>query len=58
MKKLHGFENEYLFVLPPVILNNFNFSKVIKLLYITDLGFYPKARYHLFTVIVVLKNGY
>lgn len=46
MKKLHGFENEYLFVLPPVILNNFNFSKVIKLLYITDLGFYPKARYH------------
>lgn len=46
MKKLHGFENEYLFVLPSTILNNFNFSEVIKLLYITDLGFYPKARYH------------
>ncbi len=46
MKKLHGFENEYLYVLPSEVLNNFTFSDIVKQLYITDLGFYPKAKFH------------
>ena len=45
MKKLHGFENEYLYVLPSEVLNNFTFSDIVKQLYITDLGFYPKAKF-------------
>lgn len=46
MKKLQGFANEYLYVLPSDVLNNFSFSKVIRQLYITDLGFFPQAKFH------------
>jgi len=46
MKKLQGFANEYLFVLPKEVLNEFNYSTIIKDLFLTDLGFYPKAKYH------------
>lgn len=46
MKKLQGFPNEYLYVLPSDILRNFSFSKVIPQLYITDIGFYPNAKDH------------
>ncbi|MFS0925137.1 helix-turn-helix domain-containing protein [Enterococcus durans] len=46
MKKLHGFPNEYLYVLPNEVLNNFKFSKIIRELYITDIGYYPNAKEH------------
>lgn len=46
MHKLEGFANEYLFVLPNEILRQFDYSSIIKDLYITDLGFYPRAKYH------------
>ncbi|AUI71090.1 AraC family transcriptional regulator [Companilactobacillus alimentarius] len=46
MRKLEGFANEYLFVLPDEILQQFDYSSIIKDLYVTDLGFYPKAKYH------------
>lgn len=46
MKKLDGFPNEYLYVLPADVLRNFDFSTVISQLYITDIGFYPNAEGH------------
>lgn len=46
MKKLHGFPDEYLYVLPKEILNSFISSKIIKELYITDIGYYPNANEH------------
>lgn len=46
MQKTEGSANEYLYVLPPEILNHFKFSRVIRQLYMTDLGFYPSARAH------------
>lgn len=46
MRKLDGFANEYLFVLPQEIIKEFSFSTILKNLYITDLGFYPHAEYH------------
>ncbi|WP_338214880.1 helix-turn-helix domain-containing protein [Companilactobacillus muriivasis] len=46
MKKLEGFANEYLFVLPQEILREFDQSSILRQLYGTDLGFYPNAQYH------------
>lgn len=46
MRKLQGFPNEFLYVLPRSVLDNFTFSPVIKNLYFTDIGFYPNAKHH------------
>lgn len=45
-KKLDGFPNEFLYVLPSAVLKDFTFSPVVQKLHITDLGFYPHAQYH------------
>lgn len=46
LRKLQGFDNEYLFVLPRTTLQSYQFSNIIMNLYITDLGFFPNAKYH------------
>lgn len=45
-KKQQGFPNEYLYVLPASVLNNFSASPILQQLYLTDIGFYPAAAGH------------
>ncbi|WP_260346719.1 AraC family ligand binding domain-containing protein [Levilactobacillus parabrevis] len=46
MRRLQDFDNEYLFVLPKDVLQDYTFSPIIANLYVTDLGFFPNAQYH------------
>lgn len=46
MYKLEGFKNEFLYVLPDALLDRLSTIPRLKQLYVTDLGYYPKARYH------------
>ncbi|WP_240632990.1 AraC family transcriptional regulator [Paenibacillus montanisoli] len=46
MKKAEGFEAEKINVLPPFILNEMVAHPLIRQLYITDIGFFPRARHH------------
>lgn len=46
LKKQQGFANEYLYVLPTSVLNNFSASPILQQLYLTDIGFYPAAAGH------------
>jgi AraC-like DNA-binding protein len=46
VKKQQGFPNEYLYVLPANVLNNFSASPILQQLYLTDIGFYPAAAGH------------
>lgn len=46
MKKKDGFRGERSIVLPQAVLNIIEDDPVASSLYITDIGYYPKARYH------------
>ncbi|KRL98258.1 AraC family transcriptional regulator [Levilactobacillus hammesii] len=46
VRRLQDFDNEYLFVLPKDVLQDYIFSPIIANLYVTDLGFFPNAQYH------------
>ena len=46
MRRLQDFDNEYLFVLPKDVLQDYIYSPIIANLYVTDLGFFPNAQYH------------
>ncbi len=46
LRRLQDFDNEYLFVLPKDVLQDYIFSPIIANLYVTDLGFFPNAQYH------------
>ncbi|GAX03964.1 AraC family transcriptional regulator [Secundilactobacillus pentosiphilus] len=46
MRRLENFDNEYLFVLPPALLQSYASSPIFNNLYVTDLGFFPNADYH------------
>ena len=46
IKKLEGFTGEMIIVLPEKIIDDIKNNPLISSLYITDIGYYPKARYH------------
>ncbi|GGD84876.1 AraC family transcriptional regulator [Paenibacillus nasutitermitis] len=45
-RKADGFEAEKIIVLPPYILKDMVAHPLIRQLYITDIGYFPKARHH------------
>jgi AraC-like DNA-binding protein len=45
-RKLDGFKNEYLFVLPDELLSRFLERELFKFLIVTDIGYFPFAKYH------------
>ncbi|WP_042462352.1 AraC family transcriptional regulator [Neobacillus dielmonensis] len=45
-KKKDGFESEKLFVLPDYILMDLVKNPLVSPLYITDIGYFPRAKYH------------
>ncbi|MFA9558308.1 helix-turn-helix domain-containing protein [Evansella sp. AB-rgal1] len=45
-KKAHGFTNQKLLVLPKEIIDKVMEHPITKTLYITDIGFFPKAEHH------------
>jgi len=46
-RRREGFEGQKLIVLPKKVITNFlNVDPVTKQIYITDIGYYPKARHH------------
>jgi AraC-like DNA-binding protein len=47
VKKKDGFEGQRAIIIPPTILASFcEKHPVVKQLYVTDIGYYPNARYH------------
>ncbi|WP_156307774.1 AraC family transcriptional regulator [Sphingobacterium endophyticum] len=44
--KLEGFEGEIRIVVPPIIIKDNSHSKFFDLFYLTDIGYYPKAKNH------------
>lgn len=46
MKKKDGFTGERSLVLPQAVLNIVADDPIVSSIYITDIGYYPKARYH------------
>ncbi|CAH1221770.1 HTH-type transcriptional activator Btr [Paenibacillus auburnensis] len=46
MKKIEGFESEKIIVLPAYQLEQIVAHPLNRMLYLTDIGFYPRARYH------------
>jgi len=44
--KLEGFEGEIRIVVPPIIIKDNSQSKFLDLFYLTDIGYYPKAKNH------------
>lgn len=46
MKIKDGFKGERSIVLPKAVIRNIEEDPVASLLFITDIGFYPKAKYH------------
>jgi AraC-like DNA-binding protein len=46
IRKADGFENEYLFVLPDEFLDRITEDKLFQPLVVTDIGYFPSARYH------------
>lgn len=45
-RKQEGFKNEIITVIPKKIIDNLSINPLIKNLYITDIGFFPNAKYH------------
>lgn len=45
-KKIEGFAGEMIFVLPEKIIDDIKNNPLISSLYVTDIGYYPKAKYH------------
>jgi AraC-like DNA-binding protein len=46
IQKADGFQNEYLFVLPEEMQDRLSKNDLFKFLLVTDIGYFPKARYH------------
>lgn len=46
MKKKEGFKGEKSVVLPEIIIDTLRKNPLTKLLYVTDIGYYPKAKFH------------
>jgi AraC-like DNA-binding protein len=46
IRKADGFKNEYLFVLPEEFLSRLSGNDLFKFLVVTDIGYFPFARYH------------
>jgi AraC-like DNA-binding protein len=46
LKKQDGFESEKLFVLPEYVLNDISNHPLIGPFYVTDIGYFPRAKYH------------
>ncbi len=46
MRKREGFQGQKAIVLPQSVLRDLNSNQVTKLLFVTDVGYYPKAHYH------------
>ncbi|WP_134087949.1 AraC family transcriptional regulator [Olivibacter sp. XZL3] len=46
IKKKEGFEGERAIILPPKIIEQYRSQLLTEAFYVTDIGFYPKARYH------------
>ena len=46
MKKREGFKGEKSVVLPDSIIDTLRKNPLTKLLYVTDIGYYPKAKFH------------
>lgn len=46
IRKKEGFEGEHAIIIPPKILEQYKNASLTKEFYITDIGYYPKARYH------------
>jgi AraC-like DNA-binding protein len=46
IRKADGFENEYLFVFPDEFLNRMAGDKLFQPLAVTEIGYFPLARYH------------
>lgn len=46
MKKGEGFKGEKSVVLPDSIIDNLRINPLTKLLYVTDIGYYPNAKFH------------
>jgi AraC-like DNA-binding protein len=42
----HGFKGERSIILPPFVVNELRTEMLTKELFITDIGYYPQARYH------------
>ncbi|GAA0563828.1 AraC family transcriptional regulator [Chitinophaga japonensis] len=46
IRKKEGFEGQQSIVLPRVAISNCMAHELVKQLYVTDIGYYPKARFH------------
>ena len=46
IKKKDGFQGEQMVVLPPVLIEMEEHDELCQSLYITDIGYYPKAEHH------------
>ncbi|MBQ6918548.1 MAG: AraC family ligand binding domain-containing protein, partial [Prevotella sp.] len=46
IKKKDGFQGEQTVVLPPVLIEMEEHDELCQSLYITDIGYYPKAEHH------------
>lgn len=46
IRKKEGFEGEHAIIIPPKILEQCKSAPLTEEFYITDIGYYPKARYH------------
>lgn len=46
IRKADGFEAQKLLVLPDKLLEDISCRPLIKPLYVTDIGFFPSARFH------------
>lgn len=46
IKKIEGFTGEFIIVLPEKIIADIQNNPLINSLYITDIGYYPRARHH------------
>ncbi|MCL4638091.1 MULTISPECIES: AraC family transcriptional regulator [Olivibacter] len=46
IRKKEGFEGEKAIIIPPKVVNQYRDTFLTREFYITDIGFYPKAKYH------------
>ncbi|SEL04988.1 AraC-like ligand binding domain-containing protein [Olivibacter domesticus] len=46
MRKKEGFEGERAIIIPPKIIKQYRDKPITKEFYITDIGYYPKAKHH------------
>ena len=46
IKLKNGFNGEMAIVVPPFVVNRLDNDPIMSLLHITDIGYYPNAKYH------------